>query len=85
MFNEKEQELSVEQPKKANLSNVALLIIDVQQGLFRKSTPIYKRVILVRDGHSNYNKQAANLIEEWNQKLSTEMVELKSTSEIAFR
>ena len=42
------------------------------------------RVILVRDGHSNYSKQAARLIEEWNQKLSAQKVELKSTAEIEF-
>ncbi len=42
------------------------------------------RVILVKDAHSNYNKQAAELIQEWNQKLSAKQIELKSTSEIAF-
>lgn len=42
------------------------------------------RVILVRDGHSSFSKQAARLIEEWNQKLSAQQVELKSTLEIEF-
>jgi len=28
------------------------------------------RVILAQDGHSNFSKQAAKLVEEWNQKLS---------------
>jgi nicotinamidase-related amidase len=28
------------------------------------------RVILASDGHSNYHKQAARLIQEWNQKLN---------------
>jgi nicotinamidase-related amidase len=42
------------------------------------------RVILVKDGHSNFSKQAAKLIEQWNQKLGAKKVELKSTSEIEF-
>lgn len=42
------------------------------------------RVTLVRDGHSSYSKDAARLIEEWNQKLSAQKVELKATSEIEF-
>lgn len=175
------------QAKKVNQSSLALLVIDVQQGLFRKSTPIYKaeellqnilslidrahhgnapvfyiqhsdlrtlvkespdwqlhsrlqplatdyvihkqhgnafegtileevlqsrgitslavtglvthgcvratclgaqqlgyRVILVKDGHSNFNRQAAQVIEGWNRKLSAQGVELKSTSEVEF-
>jgi len=42
------------------------------------------RVTLVKDGHSSFSKQAARLIDEWNQKLSAMNVELKSTSEIEF-
>jgi len=42
------------------------------------------RVTLVKDGHSSYSKQAAKLIEEWNQKLRVMNVELQSTSEIEF-
>jgi nicotinamidase-related amidase len=42
------------------------------------------RVILVKDGHSNYSKQASKIIEELNQKLSEMKVDLKSTSEIVF-
>ena len=42
------------------------------------------RVILAEDGHSNFSKQAAKLIKEWNQKLSEKMIELKSTHEIKF-
>lgn len=41
-------------------------------------------VILVKDAHSNYSKQAAGLIDEQNQKLSESKVDLKSTSEIVF-
>jgi nicotinamidase-related amidase len=41
-------------------------------------------VILVRDGHSSYSKQAAKLIAEWNEKLSEGTVELRVTEEIAF-
>ena len=43
------------------------------------------RVILAQDGHSNFSKQAAKLVEEWNQKLSEKMIELKSTREIDFK
>jgi nicotinamidase-related amidase len=42
------------------------------------------KVILVKDGHSNYHKHAAQFIEEWNQKLSAGTVELQSTREIEF-
>ncbi len=42
------------------------------------------RVILVEDGHSSYSKDAARLIEEWNQKLAQGIVELRSTAEITF-
>lgn len=42
------------------------------------------RVILVKDGHSSYSKQAAQLIEEWNNKLSNEKVELRLAAEIGF-
>jgi len=42
------------------------------------------KVVLVKDGHSNYSKQAVSLIEEWNQKLSAEEIELNLTLEIAF-
>jgi nicotinamidase-related amidase len=41
-------------------------------------------VILVRDGHSNFNEQAASVIEEWHQKLGDGIVELRSTREIDF-
>lgn len=39
-------------------------------------------VILVKDGHSNYSKQAERFIQEWNQKLSAESIELIPTREI---
>jgi nicotinamidase-related amidase len=42
------------------------------------------QVILVKDGHSSYNKQAKELIEEWNQKLSQGIVELKEAREINY-
>ena len=42
------------------------------------------KVTLVKDGHSSYSKQAAKLIDEWNQKLSAMNVVLRSTSEIEF-
>ena len=42
------------------------------------------RVILVDDGHSNYNKEAPKIIEKWNLKLGKEQVELFSADEIGF-
>ncbi len=39
-------------------------------------------VTLVKDGHSNFHKQAADVIAEWNQKLSAGGVELKSTQDL---
>jgi nicotinamidase-related amidase len=42
------------------------------------------RVILVQDGHSSYNKQAAELIAAWNQKLQARRVVLKRSREIEF-
>lgn len=41
-------------------------------------------VILVQDGHSNYHKKAAHVIEEWNRKLSQGGAILKPTQEIGF-
>ena len=42
------------------------------------------RVILVKDGHSNYSKKAAALIEEWNGKLEDDGIEVKPAAEVAF-
>jgi nicotinamidase-related amidase len=42
------------------------------------------RVILVEDGHSNYSKEAPNIIEKWNLKLGKEKGELFSADEIGF-
>jgi nicotinamidase-related amidase len=42
------------------------------------------KVTLVKDGHSNYSGKAKQLIEEWNQRLSLGIVELKTTQEIDF-
>jgi nicotinamidase-related amidase len=41
-------------------------------------------VILVEDGHSNYHKQAAALIQEWNQKLRDEGIHLVPTLDLDF-
>ncbi len=41
-------------------------------------------VILAQDGHSSFSKDAAKLIEEWNQKLGTRQIAVKPTSEITF-
>jgi nicotinamidase-related amidase len=40
------------------------------------------RVILVEDGHSNYSKDAPEIIEKWNLELGKEHSELFSTDEI---
>jgi nicotinamidase-related amidase len=40
------------------------------------------KIILVKDGHSNYHRKAREIIDEWNQKLSQGLVELKATQEI---
>jgi len=42
------------------------------------------RVILVKDGHSNYSKEAPKIIEKWNLKLDKELGELFSADEIGF-
>jgi nicotinamidase-related amidase len=42
-------------------------------------------VTLIEDGHSSYSKDAARLIEEWNQKLSAQGCDLKPATEIDFR
>jgi nicotinamidase-related amidase len=41
-------------------------------------------VILASDAHSNYNKKAAQIIQEWHEKLSAQAVVLQPTSEITF-
>jgi nicotinamidase-related amidase len=41
-------------------------------------------VILAKDGHSSFNKNAAKLIVEWNKKLSIEGIKIKTTNEITF-
>jgi nicotinamidase-related amidase len=41
-------------------------------------------VVLVKDAHSNYSKQAATIIQDWNLKLSVENIELRSAAEIEF-
>jgi len=42
------------------------------------------RVALASDAHSNYNKKAAQVIDEWHGKLRAAGVELKPATEIAF-
>jgi len=42
------------------------------------------RVILVRDGHSNSSKHAAEVIERWNQRLAAGTVELCAALETTF-
>jgi hypothetical protein len=36
----------------------------------------------VSDGHSSFSKEAARLIEHWNEPLGAQTVELKKTEEI---
>jgi nicotinamidase-related amidase len=42
-------------------------------------------VILARDGHSSYSKDADKMIEQWNQKLQEAGVELQATQGIDWR
>lgn len=42
------------------------------------------QVTLVKDAHSNYNKNAAELIDQWHQILCDDGAELKTTKEIVF-
>lgn len=42
------------------------------------------QVTLVSDAHSNYSDKAAQLIDEWHQKLQAQMVKLKATAEVDF-
>jgi nicotinamidase-related amidase len=41
-------------------------------------------VILVKDGHSSFSKDAPRLIEKWNQRLSAQACELQAALEIEF-
>ena len=41
-------------------------------------------VVLVRDGHSSFHKQAAARIDEWNAKLAEQGLEVVPTAEVAF-
>ena len=41
-------------------------------------------VVLTQDGHSNYSKDAENIITEWNKKLASSGAEVKPTKEIDF-
>ncbi len=41
-------------------------------------------VVLVEDGHSNYNRDAASLIDQWNLKLGQGVADVKPAAEIAF-
>jgi nicotinamidase-related amidase len=42
------------------------------------------RVILVKDGHSSFHRQAGKLIDEWNEKLSQDAVELVAAGDLDF-
>lgn len=41
-------------------------------------------VVLVADGHSSYNKNAADLIAAWNEKLGKQGIELRRADQIEF-
>lgn len=43
------------------------------------------RVVLAADAHSNYSKKAAQVIDEWHEKLRAAGVELKPAAEIDFK
>ena len=42
------------------------------------------KVVLVRDGHSNYSKDAPKLIEKWNQAISEKGAELIGTQDVDY-
>jgi nicotinamidase-related amidase len=42
------------------------------------------RVILPRDGHSNFNRQAAKLVDEWNAKLAEQGIAVIPADEVSF-
>lgn len=42
------------------------------------------KVILVKDGHGNFHKHAAELVKEWNQKLSERGIQIKPARETDF-
>jgi len=42
------------------------------------------QVVLVMDGHSNYHRKAATIIEEWNRRLAVEQVEVVPAAAIEF-
>lgn len=41
-------------------------------------------VVLIRDGHSNYCRNAARVIADWNRRLGAGTVQLRSTAEMEF-
>ncbi|QPC83705.1 cysteine hydrolase [Phototrophicus methaneseepsis] len=41
-------------------------------------------VVLVKDGHSTYQRDAAKIIDEWNERLSTQGIEVLTTEAIRF-
>jgi nicotinamidase-related amidase len=43
------------------------------------------KVTLVKDGHSSYSKQARELIDEWNDRLSRGVVELEAAADVRFK
>lgn len=63
---------------------IGLLTQNCVQATCKGAKKLGYHVILVRDGHSRFGKDAARSIIEWNQKLSKDFVELKATQEIDF-
>jgi aminoglycoside 6'-N-acetyltransferase len=70
--------------------NVTCLVVAglVTQGCIRATClgalQLGYRVILAADGHSTYSRPAAQLIAEWNQKLSALQVELQPAAQVEF-
>lgn len=63
---------------------IGLLTQNCVQATCKGAKKLGYHVILVRDGHSRFGKDAARSIKEWNQKLSKDFIELKTTHEISF-
>jgi len=71
--------------KSSGIENIVITGL-VTQGCVRATSiggnKLGFRVILVDDGHSNYSKEAPEIIEKWNLELGKEHVDLSSADEI---
>ena len=82
------QDTSLHQQLQSREINTLVVTGLVTQGCVKATCEAAKmqgyRVILVEDGHSNYHKDAARLVVEWNRKLSEGGIELCAAEDINF-